>query len=86
MRPSVADVVGSAIHPEQGAGTVTRFIEIRATKCLLLVTETELVRLFRDHPDIWFRAVRRGKHRLRAEKDAGRQAKARREGSIYDLK
>jgi len=49
-------------------------VEIRLTKCLLLLTEPELISLLAHDQALWQRAISRGKHRLRAAKEAKRQA------------
>ena len=48
-------------------------IEVRLTKCLLVLTEDEMRSLLRRDMDLWAEAVRRGKAILRAK-----QAKKRR--------
>lgn len=48
--------------------------------CIAILTPEEASRLLAQHPELWEKAVKRGKHRLRAERDAGRQAKVRRDG------
>lgn len=45
--------------------------------CIAILTPEEASRLLAMHPELWVKAIRRGKHRRRAEKDAGRQAKPR---------
>lgn len=46
--------------------------------CIAILYPDEAARLLAQHPELWEKAVKRGKHRRRAEKDAGRQAKAKR--------
>ncbi len=41
-------------------------IEIKLTRCLLVVTETELQRLLARDPELWQKAMHRGKGLLRA--------------------
>jgi hypothetical protein len=54
-----------------------RLIEIKLSRCWLILTERELVSLLARNHALWVRAIRRGKHRRRAEKNASRQAKVR---------
>lgn len=43
-------------------------IEIRMTKCLLLLTEQEIQRLLAKEPELWKLALYRGKHHKRAQR------------------
>ena len=54
-------------------GAEQRLVEIRLTKCLLLLTEPEIISLLAHDPALWQQAVKRGKHRLRAAKEAKRK-------------
>ena len=36
-------------------------IELKLTKCLLFLTESELISLLARDPDLWRQAIRRGK-------------------------
>ena len=45
-----------------------QFITIKLTKCLLVLTEDEVLSLLRANPLIWERALRRGKFIRRAAK------------------
>ncbi|MCL6448263.1 MAG: hypothetical protein K6U04_08950 [Armatimonadetes bacterium] len=45
-----------------------QFITIKLTKCLLFLTEDEVLSLLRANPLIWERALRRGKFIRRAAK------------------
>jgi hypothetical protein len=38
-----------------------RMIELKLTKCLLFLTESELISLLARDPDLWRQAIRRGK-------------------------
>ena len=45
--------------------------------CIAILTPEEAARLLAMHPELWAKAVRRGKHRRRHEKNYHRQAKVR---------
>lgn len=52
-------------------------IRIKLHRCLLALTEAELMTLLKANPLLWDRAVRRGKLELRRQKDYHRQARPR---------
>lgn len=43
-----------------------KYIEIKLTKCRLFFTEPELQQLLKHEPELWQKAIRRGKGVLRA--------------------
>lgn len=45
-----------------------RYVEIRMQRCLLCLTERELLALLAREPELWALALKRGKGALRAEK------------------
>ncbi|WP_123929915.1 hypothetical protein [Thermodesulfitimonas autotrophica] len=45
--------------------------------CIAILSLEEASRLLAQHPELWEKAVKRGKHRRRAEKNSDRQAKPR---------
>ena len=49
-----------------------RLIEIKLPKCTLFLTTGEIEYLLKLDPDIWARALKRGKGILRVRKRAGR--------------
>ncbi len=51
-------------------------IHIRLPKCLVVLTPGEVMTMLRNHPDIWARALRRGKHQRRADALARRTPKS----------
>lgn len=53
-------------------------IEIRLRKYRLFLTESEITSLLEHDPELWERAIRRGKGVLRYRKDKYRQAEFRR--------
>lgn len=51
---------------------MTRHIEIKLTKCMLLLTEAELVKLLAGDPALWQAAIKRGKAERRGRSMAAR--------------
>lgn len=49
-----------------------KLIPVRMTKAILYLTESELVRLLSLNPELWQRAIRRGK-RIKLERAAKRR-------------
>lgn len=50
-----------------------RLIEIKTTKAILFLTELELIKLLSRDPELWQKAIRRGKHFRRAAATEGRE-------------
>ena len=48
-----------------------KFIEIKLTKCILLLTEQEVTSLLAHNNELWAEALIRGKHSTRAKKLRG---------------
>jgi len=50
-----------------------RMIEVKATKCTLILTEAELISLLAHDAEIWKRAIKRGKAELRTRSTERRE-------------
>lgn len=46
---------------------MTKELNIKVTKCILVITEQELLSLLGKDPDLWRTAIKRGKARLRGD-------------------
>lgn len=56
---------------------MSNFIEIRLTKCLLFLTESEITGLLSKDLDLWKEAIKRGKGISRARANASRPRKVK---------
>lgn len=57
-----------------------QLIEIKMPKCTLFFTQQELQQLLARDRDLWVRAIKRGKHILRARKEKARAAREKPRG------
>lgn len=50
-------------------------IIIKMTRCILALTESDMVELLRGRPDIWTSGIKRGKYVSREDKEQERKGK-----------
>ena len=60
---------------------MSRYLEIKLQRCLLCLTEKELLALLAREPDLWALSLKRGKGALRARAAREREPKDRRDYS-----
>lgn len=60
---------------------MSQYLEIKIQRCLVLLTEKELLTLLARDPNLWALALRRGKGVMRSRAAREREPKARRDYS-----